>query len=158
MRRSNTPPFPCDDNSRIVFSRRRMVAAGVCVLAEAGMNAQAAQPSKASKIAIASAPLKPDRIEAKDIISGNPQAGDLVFSKSEDSKETRGIWSCTPGSFRWTFDTDETATILEGQVTVQMADGTTLELKPGDLAFFPRGQKSVWTVKEKLRKVYVLYH
>jgi len=137
--------------------RRQFLAAGLCGLAQAEAVAQVRSSGKAAKLAVADTSLKPDHIDAKDIISGNPRAGDLVFSISTDSRETRGVWSCTRGSFRWTFDTDETAVILEGRATVRMEDGTSLDLKPGDLAIFPRGQKSVWTIEQDLRKVYVLY-
>jgi len=136
--------------------RRQFVAAGFYGLTQVAV-AQVRSPDKAAKIVVADASLKPDRIEAKDIISGNPRAGNLVFSTSADARETRGVWSCTRGSFHWTFDTDETAVILEGLVKVRMEDGTTLDLKQGDMAFFPRGQKSVWTIEEDLRKVYILY-
>ena len=137
--------------------RRRFVTAGLCALAPGRVIAQVRPSAKAAKVAIADAALKPDKIEAKDIVSGNPRAGDSVFSASADGRETRGVWSCTRGSFHWTFDTDETAVILQGRVTVQMEDGTTLDLRPGDLAVFPRGQRSVWTIVEDLRKAYVLY-
>jgi len=151
-------PDQSRDDSRGAYARRQFVAAGLCALAHGQASAQPPSHSKAAKISVAAASLKPDVIASKDIISGSPRAGDLVFSKSEDGRETRGIWSCTPGSFHWTFDTDETAIILQGAVAVRLEDGTALELKPGDLACFSRGAKTVWTVHETLRKVYVLYH
>jgi uncharacterized protein len=137
--------------------RRQFLTGGVFALATGRVIGQLRPSAKAAKVAIAEAALKPDKIEAKDIVSGNPRAGDLVFSTSADGRETRGVWSCTRGSFHWTFDTDETAVILQGRVTVQMEDGAILDLRPGDLAVFPRGQKSVWTIVEDLRKAYVLY-
>jgi uncharacterized cupin superfamily protein len=137
--------------------RRQFLAAGLFGMVPAAALAQVGSSARAAKLTVADASLKPDRIDPKDIISGSPGAGDLVFSTSADSRETRGVWSCTRGSFHWTFDTDETTIVLEGRVSVRMEDGTTLDLKSGDLAFFPRGQKSVWTIEEDLRKAYVLY-
>ena len=139
--------------------RRTLMGATLWVLVPFKFLAQvrSARKTAAAGIRIADAKLSRDVINAKDVISGSPQAGDFVFSTSADSRETSGIWSCTPGSFHWTFDTDETSVILQGRVTVQMEDGVTLHLGPGDLAFFPHGQESIWTVEENLRKVYVLY-
>jgi uncharacterized protein len=138
--------------------RRGLMGAALWVLVPFKFLAEVHSARKtAASVRVADAKLSRDVIDAKDIISGSPQAGDLVFSTSADSRETSGIWSCTPGSFHWTFDTDETSVILQGRVTVQMEDGVTLHLGPGDLAFFPNGQKSIWKVEENLRKVYVLY-
>jgi uncharacterized protein len=137
--------------------RRLFLTSALAALAETELIAQARASGKVAKLTVEEAVLKPDTIPAKDVISGNPRAGDLVFSKSLDSREIRGIWSCTRGSFHWTFDTDETAVILHGRVTVQMEDGTSLELKQGDVALFPQGLKSIWMIHEDLRKVYVLY-
>jgi uncharacterized cupin superfamily protein len=138
-------------------ARRDFFTAGLFALLQAEGIAQEKTGSRAAKIRISDANLKPDPIAAKDVVSGAPRAADFVFSVSPDSRETRGVWTCTRGSFRWTFDVNETAVILEGRVTVRMDDGVLLDLKAGDLAFFPRGQKSVWTIEENLRKVYVLY-
>jgi uncharacterized cupin superfamily protein len=138
--------------------RREFLGAALLSAAQAEAEPQT-RPSSTTALSmhVADAKLRPDRIEAKDIISGAPQAGDLVFSTSADHREQRGIWSCTRGSFHWTFDCDETAVVIQGRVVVQMEDGTKLTLGPGDVAFFPNGLKCVWNVEEDLRKVYVLY-
>jgi hypothetical protein len=149
----------CKESFGVKPSRRGLLGAALWIFVPLKSLAQARSRRKttAASIHVAEAKLSPDIIEAKDILSGNPTAGDFVFATSGDSREIRGIWSCTPGSFHWTFDTDETAIILEGRVSVEMEDGVTLHLGPGDLAFFPSGQKSIWTVEETFRKVYVLY-
>jgi uncharacterized cupin superfamily protein len=86
------------------------------------------------------------------IVEGSPQASGAVLSKSADSKKVRGIWSCTPGTFRWNWNYDETVFMLAGRATVELADGRVVELKAGDMAFFEIGEESVWTIHETLRK------
>jgi uncharacterized cupin superfamily protein len=63
-------------------------------------------------------------------------------------------WECEPSTFNWTYDTDETAYILAGQVTVTCPDGQQVDIGPGDLVRFPRGLSCTWEVKEAIRKVY----
>jgi uncharacterized protein len=140
-----------------MISRRTLMGAALSAWSPVHLLAQLRSKSVAKRIHLADAKLAADPIDPKQIISGNPQAANFEFSTSADSRETSGVWSCARGSFHWTFDTDETAIILEGQVTVQMENGATLHLGPGDLAFFSSGQKCIWTVEKNLREVYILY-
>lgn len=86
------------------------------------------------------------------VLSGQPQASGLVLSKSADARQVSGVWSSTPGRFRWNWDYDETVFVLSGRATVELEDGRRVELVPGDMAFFARGDRSVWTIHETLRK------
>ncbi len=63
-------------------------------------------------------------------------------------------WECEPSTFDWTYDANETAYVLEGQVTVTCPDGQRVDIGPGDLVRFPRGLSCTWEVKQKIRKVY----
>lgn len=66
-----------------------------------------------------------------------------------------GIWTAQPSVFDYTFEMNETAHILEGHVVVTQKDGPTLELRPGDVATFPKGAVTRWTVRAALKKVFV---
>jgi hypothetical protein len=88
------------------------------------------------------------------IVAGKPETAGMVLSKSDDSRIVRGVWTCTPGQFRWHFTYDETMVVLSGRATVEIDGGGRVELGPGDLAFFERGQWSTWTVHETLRKAF----
>ena len=43
-----------------------------------------------------------------------------------------------------------------GRATVEVAEGPTLELGPGDVGLLPAGARTTWTVHETLRKIYVV--
>jgi uncharacterized cupin superfamily protein len=94
-------------------------------------------------------PLPADWVE-----QGSPQASGTVLSKSADARVVRGIWSCTPGRFRWVYSYDETVVVFKGSATVVMDSGEEVSLQPGDMAFFPRGQNSTWTIHEDFRKAF----
>jgi uncharacterized cupin superfamily protein len=68
--------------------------------------------------------------------------------------DTWSPWECEPSTFEWSYDTDETAYVLEGQVTVTCPDGQKVEIGPGDLVRFPQGLSCTWEVKQKISKLY----
>ena len=52
---------------------------------------------------------------------------------------------------------DESFVIVSGAVTIELTDsGETVELQRGDVASFPNGTPSVWTVVEPLEKFTVV--
>ena len=69
--------------------------------------------------------------------------------------ESWSPWECAPETFDWEYSSDETAYVKEGRVKVRTEHGQEVELRAGDLVFFPRGLKCTWTVLETIRKVYV---
>jgi uncharacterized cupin superfamily protein len=68
--------------------------------------------------------------------------------------DTWSPWECEPSTFDWSYDANETAYVLDGEVTVTCPDGQKVDLGPGDLVRFPRGLSCTWEVKQKIRKVY----
>ena len=51
---------------------------------------------------------------------------------------------------------DEVFVVLAGRATIEVEDGPTLEVGPGDVGLYPAGTRTRWTVHETLRKVYVV--
>ena len=92
-----------------------------------------------------------------------PLSGDsVVRDKSYLADAEHGVWSGSwesePGTSRWEFtDTGEVITVVSGSMTVEEDGGEPVKLTAGDTAYFPIGWMGVWTVHEKLRKVYVVY-
>src|SRR5437870_2923313 len=102
----------------------------------------------ASHVHIPDAALVPWPLPADWIVDGAPEASGAVLSRSPDSRIIRGIWRCTPGRFTWKFSYDETLVVLNGRATIELDTGETVEIGPGDMAFFGRGHDSTWTVHE----------
>lgn len=86
------------------------------------------------------------------VLTGDPSASGAVLAKSDDGCIVRGIWDCTPGSFRWNWSYDETIVVVSGRATVALDDGRRVELAPGTMACFERGLGSVWTIHTPFRK------
>lgn len=65
-----------------------------------------------------------------------------------------GLWEMAPGEDRDT-EADEVFVVLAGAGTVAFEDGSVLTLAPGVVVRLHAGDRTVWTVTETLRKLYV---
>ena len=63
------------------------------------------------------------------------------------------VWTKEISRFDWFYDGDEECLILEGEVTVETAEGN-YTVKAGDFVTFKQGLKCVWNVKKPIRKHY----
>lgn len=46
--------------------------------------------------------------------------------------------------------------VISGSATIEVADGPTLHVGPGDMAVLREGDCTTWTVHETLRKAYAI--
>jgi hypothetical protein len=70
---------------------------------------------------------------------------------------TAMLWRCDPMSFDYVFPGDESFKIFSGAVRIVLDEGgETIELRKGDVASFPKGTRSVWTILERLEKFTVV--
>lgn len=64
------------------------------------------------------------------------------------------IWSKEVSSFPWTYDTQETCYLLEGEVLISIADSEPVLIQKGDLVTFPAGLDCHWEIRKPVRKHY----
>jgi uncharacterized cupin superfamily protein len=93
-------------------------------------------------------PLKPDQI-----VEGEPRALGRILDTGLDDKTARGVWEHTAGVSTDT-ESDEIFVVVSGRATVEVDDGPTLELGPGDIGVLRAGDRTTWRVHEDLRKVF----
>ena len=93
-------------------------------------------------------PLEPDQI-----VDGDPQVSGRVLDTTADGKVERGVWQHTAGVSRDT-ESDELFVVLTGRATIEVEDGPTLEVGPGDVGLLHAGDRTTWTVHEDLRKIF----
>lgn len=84
------------------------------------------------------------------VVAGAPSTG-LVELTDEI-----GVWEMSPGAMR-DVEADEVFVVLAGSATVSFDDPAldTIELRPGSIVRLTAGMRTVWTVRETLRKVYI---
>ena len=110
----------------------------------------AATPIVCGKISVdlTSSPINRDWI-----VEGDPKARNALLAQSRDRKSCTLIWDCTPGTFVWHYDIDETIHILEGSIVLDDGVSPSRRLGPGDVVFFPAGAVVHWTVETHVRKL-----
>ncbi|WP_051288682.1 cupin domain-containing protein [Mycobacterium sp. URHD0025] len=87
------------------------------------------------------------------VAAGAPTTGHRDLASLSDL--TIGVWEHTPGISR-DVEADEVFVVLSGDASVAFDDGSpTIELRPGSLVRLSAGQRTTWTVRETLRKVFV---
>jgi uncharacterized protein len=106
-----------------------------------------------SETLLAPAPIPPEWI-----MEGTPIARNKLMARSSDGNSFAVVWSCTAGVFNWSYAFDETLHIISGEVFVTDKKGEEHHLRPGDMAFFPAGSRSLWRVPSEIRKFAVCRH
>jgi uncharacterized protein len=100
-----------------------------------------------------SLPLDPAPLDPDQVVAGDPAvaAAGIVSDRWREV----GVWEHGVGSST-DVEADEVFVVLAGRATVQVEGGPTLELAPGDVGMLAAGDRTIWTVHETLRKVYLL--
>lgn len=80
----------------------------------------------------------------------------LTVSENEDGSQS-GIWECTPGKFIREVKQAEAVTFLSGHCFFHPDNGDTIEIKGGDVLFFPENSTGTWEIIETVRKAYLVY-
>jgi uncharacterized protein len=104
-------------------------------------------------VAATSHPLTPDPLDPDQVVSGNPQVSTHEIAESDEVSV--GIWQHTAG-VSTDVEVDEIFVVLSGRATIEVNDGPTLELGPGDVGVLEAGAETTWTVHEDLRKIYII--
>ena len=98
----------------------------------------------------ASLTLELEPVHADQVLEGAPSAGSVELT------DTIGVWEHTPGTST-DVEIDEVFVVLSGSATVSFDDPSLapIELRAGSVARLTAGMRTVWTVRETLRKVYI---
>jgi uncharacterized cupin superfamily protein len=102
-------------------------------------------------VELVDAPINPDWI-----VAGAPVARSSEWVRSSDGLTTMAVWSCTAGTFRWTFGCDELVHIIEGEVIVTDDDGNRVRLGRNSAALFAAGSQTTWEIPAFVRKHAIL--
>jgi uncharacterized protein len=103
--------------------------------------------------ALADSELEVDDLDPAKVVAGDPEVRVLPLHDSDDLAV--GIWQHSTG-VSTDVEADEVFVVLSGRATIEVADGPTLEVGPGDVGLLPVGARTTWTVHETLRKIYVV--
>jgi len=91
-------------------------------------------------------------VPAAQVVSGAPSTGSVDL----DEDMGVGVWEMTPGAMS-DVEVEEFFVVVAGSATVEFVDPSlpSIELHPGSVVRFEAGMRTIWTVRETLRKVYL---
>ncbi|WP_029145595.1 cupin domain-containing protein [Microbacterium luticocti] len=106
-------------------------------------------------VVAASFALDDEAIAAEQVRAGAPRAG--YVDLDETDSRTIGLWEHTPG-VSTDVESDEVFVVVAGAATLEFVDPElpAIELRPGVIVRLTAGMRTVWTVHDTLRKVYVI--
>jgi uncharacterized cupin superfamily protein len=90
------------------------------------------------------------------MVEGISKTAGVLLSRDPDGRAESGVWTCTPGTWRCEVTSGEFCHFLAGSCTYVHDNGETIEIQPDTVAFFSRGWSGRCTVRETVRKVYMI--
>jgi hypothetical protein len=93
-------------------------------------------------------------VAPEQVVEGTPLT--RYIDLDETGERAIGVWEHSPGASR-DVESDEVFVVLAGAATVEFEhpELPPIELRPGSVVRLEAGMRTVWTVRETLRKVYV---
>ena len=92
-------------------------------------------------------------VASDQVVSGSPRTG--FAELGEFNGQEYGVWEMTPGAMT-DVEADELFIVLSGAATVEFIDDqSVVAIAAGSVGRLAAGMRTVWTVTETLRKVYV---
>ncbi|WP_072392487.1 cupin domain-containing protein [Hyphomicrobium sp. CS1GBMeth3] len=94
----------------------------------------------------------------EDLVAGTGQQYGRLWHDDATSGLTVGFWACSPVTARiGPWSTNEVMILLEGSVTIDHADGSTLEVMAGEAFFIPKGTICAWRQAGDLKKFFAIH-
>jgi uncharacterized cupin superfamily protein len=87
----------------------------------------------------------------------DPPGDEFTAVTSPDGKFTVGYWQRGVQRRRFVRPYHEVALILEGDVEIELDDGTVLRAGPGDILDTPKGSSGFWRSTSPVRKLWSIY-
>jgi len=94
-----------------------------------------------------------EAVATEQVLDGDPRAGAVVLGEF-DGREY-GVWEMTPGAMS-DVENAELIVVVAGAATVEFLDDERIvRLVPGSVMTLPVGARTIWTVTQTVRKVWV---
>jgi uncharacterized cupin superfamily protein len=104
--------------------------------------------------------LSANRLLCADVLSEpvEPDGGSAALTTASvtlvEGADEIGLWEAGPGIDTDT-EADEVFLVLAGAGSVAFEDGSTIALRPGVLVRLREGDRTTWTITDRLRKLYL---
>ncbi|MEL4319762.1 cupin domain-containing protein [Leifsonia sp. YIM 134122] len=93
-------------------------------------------------------------VAGEQIVDGTPQTGYVELAPVGDGTDI-GVWEMTAGAMSDT-EADEVFVVIAGSAEVEFLEsGERVVYAVGDIGRLQAGQRTIWRVADRIRKVYV---
>jgi uncharacterized protein len=87
-----------------------------------------------------------------------PAVRTSTISADHNARAQAGVWECSPGKFQRQVAQAEFCHFLSGECTfTPQGGGPPIEIRPGDVVFFPPNSMGVWDIRQTSRKVFIVF-
>jgi uncharacterized cupin superfamily protein len=94
----------------------------------------------------------------EELVAGTGQQHGRLWLDDADTGLMVGVWHCTPMTGRMdAWSTNEVMVLLDGAVTIDHADGSSLTVSKGEAFFIPKGTLCSWRQEVDLKKFFVIH-
>jgi uncharacterized cupin superfamily protein len=87
----------------------------------------------------------------------DPPGVECTVAASPDGKLSVGYWQRDLQRRHFVRPYHEVALILEGEVEIELEDGTVMRAGPGDVLDTPKGSSGFWRSLSPVRKLWMIY-
>lgn len=95
---------------------------------------------------------------SEELVAGTGQQHGRLWLDDADTGLMVGVWHCTPMTGRMdAWSTNEVMVLLDGAVTIDHADGSSLAVSKGEAFFIPKGTLCSWRQDVDLKKFFVIH-
>jgi uncharacterized protein len=101
---------------------------------------------------VTTASLAHEPLPGEEVVDGSPTAAVLTLDTVGGVEV--GLWEMSAGTARDT-EVDEVFVVVSGAGHVTFEDGERIDLAPGVAVRLTAGERTVWTVIERVRKIWV---
>ena len=92
-------------------------------------------------------------VPTEQVLDGDPLAGSVVLGEFDGNEF--GVWEMTPGAMT-DVESAELFVVLAGAASVEFLDDeVVVQLVPGSVMTLEAGTRTIWTVTQTLRKVWL---
>lgn len=104
----------------------------------------------------ASIPLEPGQPEGVTVLEGDPAGrGFLIHESAEPGLRAAGIFECEPSKTTFLLEQNEIIYVIQGEATIELDNGSRIDLSAGDMAHLPAGHVSTWTFHSTYREFWL---
>ena len=88
----------------------------------------------------------------------NPPGQEWYAWRNADGKFSTGVWQRVPETGAFDREYHEVACIIEGDVEIELEDGSVIRAGAGDALITPKGSKGIWRALTPVKKFWAVHH